>query len=595
MNSFLKHTLGLMAFALVISSCGKKAPEMTKHIPKDASYVVGFNMKQMQDKLVKEQLTFDNFISFLQGDKDSAYAKAKKFYDDIKSSGLDTEAPIYMYMNIDPADLQKMKGQVSFLFAVKDADKLEAYIKKNAAGAVIGKGDGFSHTAIPGTPNGSVGWSKEFAVAVIDLGGSSSRYDEIDYSSDSTVAPNLKNDGGDKNLTALSSIFKMKESESAADNSDFKELVAKNADMFIWTSSNSFSGIPGMPLPKLKDFLKNNYSATTVNFEEGKVVMDGDAIVNETLKTIFSKYAGPEVNMDLLENYPSSNVDGAVAVNFNPEIIMAFVKELGFEGLADMGLASQGITTADLTKAFKGEMAFAFSDFAVKQEPASWDSTYMMDKPSAKWMMNIKVGDKASFDKLMSVAMKNGAIEKQGDKYIVKGMGENDKTAISITGSNIVVTGDDATLGAYLAKSSKIGLADDVKKKFTGPTAMYFDISKILASVPTPKDTSDMLVMEKSKALFKEIWGNTSNYSSGKVHSHFELTLQDAKTNSLPQLAKYFQFAATEMKKKRDKQAAEYSDYNFPPTEEVGTSTAPAVMAPVEVVEEVKEVPARKK
>lgn len=591
MNSFLKHTLGLLAFALVISSCGKKAPEMTKHIPKDASYVIGFNMKQMQDKLVKEQLTFDNFISFLQGDKDSAYTKAKKFYDDIKSSGLDTEAPVYMYMNLDPANMQTMKGQVSFLFAVKDADKMEAYIKKNAAGAVIGKGDGFSHVAMPGNANGSLGWNKEFAVAVLELGGSSYSFD--DYSVDSTgTAPNLKNDGGNKNLTALNAVFKMKESESVAANSEFKDLVGKNADMFIWTSTNSFSGMPGIPLPKLKDFMKDNYSATTINFEEGKVIMDGDAIVNETLKTILSKYAGPEVNMDLLENYPSSNVDGAVAVNFNPEIIMAFVKELGFEGLADMGLASQGITTADITKAFKGEMAFAFSDFAVKQEPASWDSSYMMDKPSAKWMLNIKVGDKPSFDKLMSVAMKSGGVEKQGDKYVIKGMGENDKTAISITGSNVIVTGDDATLGAYLAKSTKIGLSDEVKKKFTGPTALYFDIKKILASVPTQKDTSDMLVMEKSKALFKEVWGNTSNYSRGKVHSHFELTLQDEKTNSLAQLAKFFQFAATEMKKKRDKQAAEYSEYNFSPPDSTGSAV---IAAPVEVIDAVKEETPKKK
>ncbi len=593
MNSFLKHTLGLAAFALVISSCGKKAPEMTKHIPKDASYVIGLNMKQMQDKLAKEQLTFDNFISFLQGDKDSAYTKAKKFYDDIKSSGLDTEAPVYMYMNLDPANMQRMKGQVSFLFAVKDADKMEAYIKKNAAGAVIGKGDGFSHVAMPGNANGSLGWNKEFAVAVVELGGSTYNFDDFNVDSTGT-APNLKNDGGDKNLTALNAVFKMKESESVAANGEFKDLVAKNADIFIWTSTNSFSGMPGIPLPKLKDFMKDNYSATTINFEDGKVVMDGDAIVNETLKTILSKYAGPEVNMDLLENYPSSNVDGAVAVNFNPEIIMAFVKELGFEGLADMGLAGQGITSADITKAFKGEMAFAFSDFAVKQEPSSWDSTYMMDKPSAKWMLNIKVGDKPSFDKLMAVAMKSGGIEKQGDKYILKGMGQNDKTTISITGSNIIVTGDEATLSAYVAKSSKIGLSDEVKKKFTGPTAMYFDISKILASTPTPKDTSDMLVMEKAKALFKEVWGNTSNYSRGKVHSNFELTLKDGKTNSLAQLAKFFQFAATEMKKKKDKQEAEFSEYNYPPTEIESTSPT-LIAAPAEVAEAVKEEMPKKK
>jgi hypothetical protein len=584
-----KQILGLLALVMtVLASCSKKAEGLAKHVPKDATYVVAFNLKQMQDKLVKEQMTFENFVSVLKGgDSDSVHAKAMKAYTALKNSGLDTESMMYLYTNLDPSAMTGRggKGDVVFLIGVTDESKIEGYLKsQDAVKGGVTKGDGFSYANLD--ENVLLGWNKEYAAMVINFNTASAYSQETtEEGGEQGTVPNLKNEGGSSGVATLGKVFKLAESESVAGVKEYGELAARNADISLWTSTDGLSSMP-VPLPKLKDMMKGNYSAYSMNFEEGKVVIDGDGYINEKLKGILSKYAGPSFDMDMLANYPSKNVDGMVGVAFNPELIIAFLKELGFEGMADMTLSQQGLTSAEIAKAFKGEFAFAFSDFAMVSKPSSWDPTYMQQVPSSKWLLNIKVGDKAAFDKLIGKAVEAGALTKEGDKYVMKGAGA-DNLAISITDKNIVLGSDNAFLSSYLAKSEKIALPDGVADKMKGPTAMFFDIDKLLNAIPPNANDSDYNgILTKSKAMFKDFWMNTENLSGNKIHSGGELRLKDAKGNSLPQIAKYLQYIATEQKRIDEKRKLAYTDYA--PTELVAADSAmPA--APMEPAVEVRE------
>ncbi|MFX5344429.1 hypothetical protein ABTC63_21580, partial [Acinetobacter baumannii] len=82
---------------------------------------------------------------------------------------------------------------------------------------------------------------------------------------------------------------------------------------------NALSNAP-IQIPKLEELTKDNYAASTLSFDAGKININSTSYTNPALTALLKKYAGPTVNLSLLEKYPSQNIQGIFLASFNPEI-----------------------------------------------------------------------------------------------------------------------------------------------------------------------------------------------------------------------------------------------------------------------------------
>lgn len=563
----------LVAVVVLLAACGKKGPTYTQYIPKDASYVVSMDVKSLVTKLEKDSLSVENMLEAIKDSSDpSKYAKAIEMWKQFQDAGLDFDNKIFVA--VPTFDMNSGNVNLQLVAGLKDEKKLEAFIAKMPDAPKVAKEGDISYATMNDM---IVGWNKD---AVMIIGGHSTPVMPDAYSGDdSTGAPApAPIPGGSPDLLAtLKKYFALKKDESLASIKVFTDLAADKGDFAIFTNTNSLAGSNANPaltmMPKVKELLEGIYSTTIVNFEDGKMVMNTQTFVGPRLADLLKKYAGPEVDMNLVDPYPSTNVDGVVAFSFKPELIPEVLKAAGVDALIDGFLQQQGMSTAEIMKAFKGDFAVMFSDFSMaKVEKKNFnDETYSSYEPSAKLLVAVRINDKAAFEKLLSLGTKSGSLIRQGNRLIPARNGVADSSQKIIAGVEndlVVFSNDESVYSAYIAKKSKIGLSSEVTNGLKGNSIAFFmDVEKTLSGIPeTMFDTSalhEKNVLAKSKSLFKTIDFTTSNFDGKKLDGKGEVIMATDK-NSLPQLVRFLMYAAEEMKLKSAEEHVKWNQDKVP-------------------------------
>jgi predicted small lipoprotein YifL len=558
----LKRLAGLAMVAIILlTACGKKGPSYTRYIPKNASYVIAMDVKEMMAKLEKDSLTVENMLSVLKDTSNpSKYAEAIAIWSQFKDAGLDFENKVFL--SVPAIDVSGSEVDIQVLAGLKDATKLEDFIKKMQNAPAIKKDGDISYAS---KEEMIIGWNKEAVMILASPSTPKVNYDTDGGDESAAVAPPVPGEGAD--LGKLKKYFGLKKEESIAGVAEFNDLLGKKADIAIYTSSSELASMsnPGLAMmPKVKELLGDITSASTINFEDGKVLMEGDTYVGKKLGEIIKQYSGPVVDMDLVTPYPSSNVIGIIALSFKPELLGALAKEAGVDALSDLFLSQKGLTTAEILKAFKGDIAVMVSDFTMKSvEKTNWeDVKYMSTEPSMKVLAAVRIGDKAIFDKLI------GLMVNEGNRLLVPAIdstgGTSSDVVMGIEGDLLVISSDEEVYKAYVAKSSKIGISDDAKAHIKGASiAMYADAGKVLNSIPESildsNDVHEKNILAKAKPLFKTMSFTTENFDGKKIHGEGEMLLAEGK-NSLPQLVRFLMYVAEEMKQKDAEQKAKWQD-----------------------------------
>jgi predicted small lipoprotein YifL len=555
-----RFTMALLAAVVLLISCGKKGPSYTKYIPKDASYVVAFDVKSMMTKLEQDSLKVENMLDVLKDEKDpTTYATALEYWKQFQDAGLDFDNK--MILAIPSLDIEKGEVTAEIVAGLKDAKKLEDFIGKLPNKPKVTRDGDLSLVT---TPEFALGWNKD-AVIILATGGGTANYGMVDADSLSTTAPAP---GSSSVGETLKKYFNLKKDESIASVDAFTDLLAEKADVSMFTNSSSLSTAAGAGaaaamamMPKIKELMEGIYSTTTVNFEDGKMVMESNTFAGKKLAELLKKYAGPTADLSLVENYPSQNLNGIVAFSFKPELVPGFLKELGLDALANIGLAETGTNVDEIVKAFKGDFAVVFSDFALKQESMGKDAEYQHTAPSGKLLVAVRIGDKAAFDKLVGLAEKTGGIRRQGNR-LVPVQGEDDEISVAgtsfgiaaIEGDLLVYSNDTALFNSYVAKSAKLALPAEARSAISGKSmGMYINVENILKGVPESifdsTDTHERNILQHSKNVFKSMSFSTGNFDGKKIGGSGEVTMAPGK-NSLPQLVRFLMYAASEMKAK---------------------------------------------
>src|SRR6266487_4039647 len=407
MKRISRYSYLFVAIFLVATSCKKAVPDQTKYIPKDALFVFDLNWKSLSGKTAKENINWDSlFRSSINPGDDSSIVKAKKRFTEFMHSGIDTEKNVFVFVKTGGSMMSGQSTTGGVVAAIKNAAAFETYIKNQEGASEIKKGSNFSYAAFS-NDNLFIGWNKDIAI----LSGTESKTRRY-----------LDTSGNTSNTSSseqtLATLFNQKEEESVASIPEFRDLMSEKADMLFWSNSGSmFNSIPILGMTKIADLFKNSYGTGTVNFEDGKVTGNFKSYSSKELADILKKYAGPTVNMDMVNKYPLP-VCGYALFSFNPQMIAEIIKFAGLESTVNQYLQKQDLSLNDLLRAFKGDFAIVFSDPGMTDKEYEYNGMkYHSKRPSVKLVFNATIGDKAAYDKIVSKLADQGLMEMQNGQY----------------------------------------------------------------------------------------------------------------------------------------------------------------------------------
>jgi predicted small lipoprotein YifL len=537
----LVKLLLITTVVITLASCGSKTPKETKYIPKDATAVVVVNPKSLEDKMKTGNLSLDSFVNKFTEKEDTAnQAKAKKLWDDFKASGVSLDDNLFLFV-VQKGSMQKGQSTaVSVLATIKDEAKFEAYVKKQQEQLKdngIQKESNFSY--LVSSYNSSVAWNKEVVIVTMYNKDSKMSFDSLgNYQTpDETVTKK-------EQKAEVARYFSLKADETVGSIALFNDLFKEKADGYLFTtSSGTLAALSAMPLnlPKLQELLKDNYSTATFNFEDGKIVAKSVMHTNPMLSSLLKKYAGPTVNIAALEKFPSQNINGAMLVSFNPELFNGLLKELEVGGIVDGFLSGQGLTSADIFKALKGEINVIVSDFTIASKEVSYPGydgkpfTSTQTLPTAKLIFSASIGNKIAFDKIMEKAVQTGFVEKTSTGYRSGAAMAATNLFLMADDKNLIIASDSATYAAYTSGTGKATIDADVLSKLKGKsTATFVDIASLLTgAIAGVKDETGIKVMTATKNTFKNAIVTSDNFSGSSLSSYFEVNMSNTKQNSL--------------------------------------------------------------
>ena len=533
MKSTFRFTLLLLAFIVTVSACKKSVPKQTKYIPKDALMVFSASPANFRDKLVNSNIKWDSIFQSITSEmSESSNLDTKQKWEDFKNAGIDFSADFYVFLATKGSIVNGRNNALGIVALLKDANAFETFIKKEKPDVTIKKGSNYSYAALG--DDYVAGWSNDVLI--------------ISRVSNGNTAEGTYNTGeGTSSQKQLTALFNQSESESVASISEFRDLSLQKADVLFWSNSSStINSMPYIGLTKAADLLKDLYSASTLNFVDGKIVANSVSYVGKDLRGIMKKYAGPSVDLELVEKYPSS-INGFAAFSFDPKLINEVVKFIGFEATINQFLTQMGFSLEDIIKAFKGDFAVVFSDFGIVAKANPYLPGQNIKSPVAKIIIDAKIGDKEAYKKLTSkLAEKNILIENKNG-YTISHQ-NNIGYSFSLDDKNLLVSNDSILAEQYkVGNKGKAAIPADIKDFCKGKSvAFYFDLNAILKVIPN--DSASQHSLDAAKASFKDLVFTSDNFDGKSIKGQFELRTIHAKENSLVTLLKFLTTISKDVK-----------------------------------------------
>ncbi|MFY8005794.1 MAG: DUF4836 family protein [Sediminibacterium sp.] len=536
---------------LFMTACSNKSLKEAAYIPKDAALVAVLDVKEMKAKLKKNRLNIDSIINSLINRN---YASPKII---ITDSAIITETITVQHaadLNIDKMILfvqSKTLADNSTTFSIniltnknsgEDAvsDSISKSIMKDFK---VEEEKSFS-TAYSPNMKFRMSWNDDITLATYFFHEVKPVYDTLEMTFKMPAEPNIESES----KAEVAAFFNQSLDQSLATVEQFTDMFSEKADGYLFTSSNSsVEALKKTPfnLPKLEELLKDNYTAATLHFEQGKVRIQSTNYFNPTLSSLLRQYAGPVVNWSLVNDYPEGEINMLALASFQPALIGGILQHLELKSFADNFLNKSGLTLDEAFKAIKGEIAVVASDLSV-QEPDPMkrkdELTLQRGLPGGKLLVRLPVGEKASYLKLMETGVKNGWLVKKGTTYSSAPEFSALGTFLIADEQNIYITSDSSVYNNYLAaagKKNKFLNSTQFQSYNAASTLFYVNIASTIRGL-TKADDSYTFHQATSiiASTIKEMTISSDNFDGKSVHNNLEVTMQDAKTNSLVSLTK---------------------------------------------------------
>ena len=534
----------LMGATLILFASCNKSNTQGKYIPRDAAFVMEINGKSLSSKLPWSEIKQNPL--FKDAALDSTLPTAiKQALNNPDSAGIDIGSDMAFFVVKD-----SMGGYLAFEGNIKNEKLFKEFNSHFTDSAKPVEKDGLTFLSKPGL---CVGYSKDKFLYIFDAPAMHNINDLTKRGQqDSINTPATKKRDI---VETCHGILLLDDDVSLARNEKFSKLMNESGDIHLWVNGESImTGVavnPMMAMIDLEKFYKGSITTATVNFENGKININGKSYVGEDFAKIYKKYSGGKISEDMLKRVPGKDIAGVMVLNFNPEVIREFLKMMNLDGVANMGLTKLGFTLDDFIKGNKGDVLIGVSDLTFKTDSTKKDEddkskTTLKTTPIFKYVFAASIADKDAFNKLINVGKKMGAqqlgdsakapfvYKTDGNYFTIANNTENANQFLSTTNNNI----------------------DFVNKINGQPFAAYLNIQSLLKSFETQsaQDSSAKIAYDASLVLWDNVFmkGGEIN-SEDAITQSVEINLMDKNTSSLKQLNIYAQKLSAVYKNHRAK------------------------------------------
>lgn len=564
MQAPFRFFLGFILITGLLTSCNNPSPNEAKYIPKDASAVLVIDPKNLHDKLEKSGINMDTLINRLFQRNAVDTADRKHFYEIKDGAGINWESKIFFF-GLQSTD-QTNASVINLMAGISDATKFETFLKKQSffVNKAVQKEKGYSYILI--NNESMISWNESIVIGSSYQNKIKPIYDTVAMK---FIVPEKANN--EKEMKAeVYKYFNQKESESLSSVDAFGKMFQSKSDGYAFSSTNRYLSILGsMPLqlPKLEELVKDNYIASTLSFEDGKIVATATTYTNPFLSSILKRYAGPTVNLSLIENYPSENINMIMMASFNPEIFGGVLKQLEVEGLVNNFIEKTGFTSQELYKTLKGDIAVVVSDLQMpsKDLKVKNDSTLTFErKPLGKMIFNAPIGDPVAFAKIMNKAVELGYFSKNGSIYSAGKLMSFMGMYMRADDKNLIIASDSLTYVQYISNKNKAVISNDALNMLKGKSAIaYIDITNTIKGFLNNQNGDYKNSLVTAKETFKDLIISSDNFDGNSLKGKFEIRLNNEKQNSLVTLTSLFTDIAVDMRM-ASKKVSENEEKIFP-------------------------------
>jgi hypothetical protein len=519
MQTNFRNALLTVFSVLIFASCTKTNKE-GKFIPKNAAIAVLVNGASLSTKLPWDDVKQNELFKQMYADT-SIPAFVKQALDNPDNSGIDTKTDLLFFLQKDT-----IGGVGAFTGTIKDAEKFKLFTLDVTKGGVQSERNGVNYVSKYPV---CVGWNKERFVYLVDA-------PQMNMQSAMSKDSNGMYKEKSRDIGAACKIvFDLKEDNSLAKNEKFTELVKKTGDIHFWMNSEElYKGAatnPALAMLNLGKLYEGSLTTATLNFENGKILIDAKSYAGKEMTDLYKKYGGKNIDEDMIKRLPSKDVAAVFAMSFKPEGIKEFLKLLGVEAYANMGLAFAGFSMDDFIKANKGDILIALTD--LKHKPSTDTSAILNnakgDNVEPDIIFASSIGDKEAFNLLIKAGEKLG-----------KGVPAGIPIAYNSDGKLFAIGNSKENIDKYFA--TKGSNSFDFLSKINGnPFGGYINFQFILKALETnlSKDSAAKVMYDASIKMWDNAYMKGGNFEGGGITQTMEINLMDKSTNSLKQLNQY--------------------------------------------------------
>lgn len=527
-------------------------------IPNDAAVVIHLNANSLNSKLGWDEVKQTNWFKETYADApDSLF---KKLMDDPANSGMDIKSDFIFFLKNEGNN-----GYMVFEGSVKDATAFELFNKKVSQGAATKKDGDFNNMQLPG--GAVVTWNKERFAYLIDAPNMNAARNFSMEGANSVEPAKLS---ADTLLVIGKSLFSLKRDNSLGGNEKFGNMVKEEGDVHMWMNSEYMyngAGAGMLSMMKVNTLIKGNVSATTINFDNGKIVMKSKAYYNKELDNLFDKYDSKKINADLVNRIPSQDVVAAFVMNYPPEGLKEFLKVIGVDGIVNGFLGEANYSIDEFIKANKGDMIIAVTDFSLGGKTDSIQIsggeplTRNQFGPDAKILFATSINNRPAFDKLV------GIVKARGGDALSQGLPQ---VNYNLNDNWFAISNSTEHVSRFLAGgNNKHAFADKISGH---PFGGYIDIQKLIKSMNAASgDSSGNALSNASLQMWQDVVITGGEYKDGALSGQAEINLVNKNTNSLKQLNTYFDQFSKYMKRNKNMHEGYLND-SLPPAAEVPTT-----------------------
>lgn len=425
-------------------------------IPKDVSYVIGIDFKNISSKSQDWQTVInEDFIGGIESQIETSIRDAQRYYKTILNSGINFGQKAYLFGSLS----ESQKDYVAFAFLLQDPSAFEKALLKDDPELKTQSNQGITYVY---KEEVMIGWKGNSALM-------------------------LGNEANPEEAAIFEQMVTLFENEETLNNKAYKTIMNGGHDYALWIDQQQINSLsPEFEMGEDADIFTrllstSNYTTISQDFEKGQVSIRFKAYLDGEKSKEFQSALQKGLDPKLIKSIPIAEPSLMMALDSDPNTLYEsleneyYMRDLE-EGLAE-DLEEMGYTLKDLFQALDGNIFLVAGDLHLEkyfQFENNFDSDFTI-------VAGVK--DQDLLDELMSKLTKKGEIQDKGDYYTAPNPdGEGDYNLIPKSGALYITLSEELRANILAGKSALKPRYQDISKDKS--FLLFLNLNSLISQIP---------------------------------------------------------------------------------------------------------------